>query len=225
MSKFHKMFKKNGKEDDSGMVGIGTLIVFISIVLTAAVAAIVLIQVSTILKQRGYETGKSSIEAVSTNVQVQYIVGVSTNSTNLNSSSFVLGAINETIIGIKLAPGGQPIDLRESVLSFETESGVRIPSISFNESLLENCSKMRKNNISDYCVEYIQCADETKDGVLEAGELVELRYWIEDEAGEYPLTKRGQEFTIRFTPKTGVPVETNMEVPPTIDRKYLTLYW
>ena len=92
-----------GFPSKKGAVGIGTLIIFIAMVLVAAIAAAVLISTSGILQQRAMATGKESIAQVSSNIVVVSITGYANSSlTDLDNMS----------VAITAASGAGRIDLR-----------------------------------------------------------------------------------------------------------------
>ena len=94
-------FLKNKK----GAMGIGTLIIFIAMVLVAAVAASVLINTSGFLQQKASSTGKQSTEQVASGIQVLQVMGMH------NMSN-----INKTVIYISPNAGSAPIDLSQAVV-------------------------------------------------------------------------------------------------------------
>ena len=90
-------------KDDSAQMGIGTLIIFIAMVLVAAVAAAVLIGTSGVLQQRATETGTEAVQEVSSNLDIQDIIGHRASSTT-NDLQYVN-------ITVKVMAGAEDLDV------------------------------------------------------------------------------------------------------------------
>jgi len=105
--------KKSLKDDKKGMVGIGTLIIFIAMVLVAAVAASVLIQTSQTLQQRAYKVSSETIQEVSSGIRIDDIVGyTNTNQTYLEYMAMIVAP----------RAGSQYIDLQNVVVTVQLDN-------------------------------------------------------------------------------------------------------
>jgi flagellin FlaB len=101
------------KKDTSAQVGIGTLIIFIAMVLVAAVAAAVLIQTSGVLQQKAQATGKQATQEVSSNLMIKNIEGVRAKSSATNMASNV--SLLKMKVGLNV--GSSPVDMNQVVIS------------------------------------------------------------------------------------------------------------
>jgi flagellin FlaB len=101
------------KKKDVASVGIGTMIIFIGMILVAAVAATVLIDTSYSLQSQAKKTGRDTIDEVSIGVRVMDICGQY--GTRVIGSTSYTGIHNLTIT-ITPRAGARDIDLSETLL-------------------------------------------------------------------------------------------------------------
>lgn len=94
---------------DRGQVGIGTLIVFIAMVLVAAIAAGVLINTAGVLQTQAEATGEDSTSQVADQVQVISTVG-ETNQT--------AGQVDTVNLTVQKAAGADTIDIEASTIEY-----------------------------------------------------------------------------------------------------------
>ncbi|WP_241982672.1 archaellin/type IV pilin N-terminal domain-containing protein [Halorubrum sp. ARQ200] len=102
------MFEKVINEEERGQVGIGTLIVFIAMVLVAAIAAGVLINTAGFLQTQAEATGEESTDLVSERIDVNSEVGI--------VSDASAGELGEIRLGVAGAAGADQIDLSETTI-------------------------------------------------------------------------------------------------------------
>ncbi|WP_246986116.1 archaellin/type IV pilin N-terminal domain-containing protein [Halorientalis marina] len=110
------MFDNENNDSERGQVGIGTLIVFIAMVLVAAIAAGVLINTAGFLQSQSEETGQQSSQQVTNRLQVQTATGLVTGADADNT----VGAVE--LIATK-APGAEDIDLTGVSIQWVDDTG------------------------------------------------------------------------------------------------------
>ena len=134
--------------NERGEVGVGTLIVFIAMVLVAAVAAAVIIGTAGSLQQRAAVTGQEATQEVSSNLKVLSIDGTrNSTSVDVYTLSFKLA----------LQAGSEDLDLSDMVLRFS--DGTTVRNYQLNGTYAFTLSWIRGQGI---------------DNVMEAGDLVDL---------------------------------------------------
>jgi len=107
---------QNDNKNERGQVGIGTLIVFIAMVLVAAIAAGVLINTAGFLQSKSEATGQQSSAQVSNRVQVVTSTGHVTGT----SGNEQVDLVNVTV---KKAPGSGQINLKNTTVTWISDSG------------------------------------------------------------------------------------------------------
>lgn len=96
------MALKNSKK---AAQGIGTLIIFIALILVAAVAAGVLIQTASSLQSKSLDVGRQSQEKITTDIEVVQVFAQAT-----NDSEITADGDNLTMV-VRLGSGSNPVKL------------------------------------------------------------------------------------------------------------------
>ena len=101
------------KNEQHAVIGIGTLIVFIAMVLVAAVASSVIIQTSENLQNRAYAVGKQTIREVSSGIKIVDLIGYA------DEDKSVL-----QYLAISLSPraGSYDLDLNETLVYIQYDN-------------------------------------------------------------------------------------------------------
>ncbi|MDL0134479.1 archaellin/type IV pilin N-terminal domain-containing protein [Halobacterium salinarum] len=139
------MFEFITDEDERGQVGIGTLIVFIAMVLVAAIAAGVLINTAGYLQSKGSATGEEASAQVSNRINIVSAYG------NVNSEE-----VDYVNLTVRQAAGADNINLTKSTIQWIGPDKATTLTYSSNSpsSLGENfTTESIKGNNADVLVE------------------------------------------------------------------------
>jgi archaeal flagellin N-terminal-like domain len=134
------MLKTVFNTEDRGQVGIGTLIVFIAMVLVAAIAAGVLINTAGLLQTQAEATGEESTEQVADRLQIQSATG------NVDSS-VTPTEINYFNLTVTKSPGAGDIQLNETSYQIVTDGAVETGILNSSEVTIANVTSATNDNV------------------------------------------------------------------------------
>jgi flagellin FlaB len=103
---------------DRGQVGIGTLIVFIAMVLVAAIAAGVLVNTAGFLQATAEDTGQESVDQVTNRLDVISQHGIVNDSDPANYSA----TIDELRLAVRMSSGSGELALQNSTIKYTSET-------------------------------------------------------------------------------------------------------
>ena len=189
-----------------GAVGIGTLIIFIAMVLVAAIAAAVLISTSGILQQRAMTTGKESIQQVSSNIVVVSITGYA-NAAKDN--------VDNLTLAVSAAAGAGRIDLRYLI--------IRI-SNSQNESYLSYSSTLSAGNFTAEVIRDPSNLFTATNPVIDGSSLVRLTLLASSQSPVAINLVPREKLHIELIPEHGNTITIDTRTPESYSMSVINLY-
>jgi flagellin FlaB len=228
--KYHQ--KRNIKEDEKALIGIGTLIVFIAMILVAAVAASVIIQTSETLQQRAQSVGTQTIREVSSGIVIQDITGY----TNSNRT-----IVQYLAILVRPRAGSKDIDMRLvtttllynnlSILSLNTSRVIAVNTDNktlFDTPLTSGSNETIFDNMTafEYGIISIHDYDNSVTGTygMNSGDRV---YFILNLSAIIPETNglpARQEISGQLQPETGAPGVYDITAPAVYSKRIVDLW-
>ena len=192
-----------------GAQGIGTLIIFIAMILVAAVAAGVLIQTASSLQSKSLDVGRQSQEKVTTDIEVIQVLAQDASDGLINRGDAVDTIDNITLV-VRLGSGSNSIKLNDLLLRFDTASGSQ--SLTYNGGSTFNAEK--------YGVTYKIDGSNHQDGYLSSGDLAEVNFI-------YNATSdivEGETVTLRLISKNGAVKPVQMTTPSSMIESIVYLF-
>ncbi|MFC5278043.1 archaellin/type IV pilin N-terminal domain-containing protein [Halorubrum rubrum] len=192
------MFETILDEEERGQVGIGTLIVFIAMVLVAAIAAGVLINTAGFLQTQAEATGEESTSQVSDRLQVVSQSGY------LDDTG--AGDVDHLEFVVAQSPGGDNIDLGEvsaEIIGGDGQSTFELDDNAVSIDIFTGGNGEVLTENSDRAEVSIALTDDNDIGVGSSDDL------------DYALAE-GDSLTVTFTTSSGATTTTEIRIPSTV---------
>ncbi len=206
--------------DEQGEFGIGSLIIFIAMIIVAAVTATVLIQTAYQLQQQAEQTGQTAVNDVSMGVKVLSMGGYRYNASwGINAP--YQNTINWIDLKITLIAGSPPISVADIII--EVSDGNISTDLHFNSSATFNAGAHPDGLKSDEFGAGIvrDMAPESWDSyTITSGDVVSVFF----NATAVGLSLEPQTYlTIKIIPKHGVPTLEEVTTPSPYVTRYVGL--
>ncbi|TKX62191.1 flagellin [Halorubrum sp. ASP1] len=176
-------------DGDRGQVGIGTLIVFIAMVLVAAIAAGVLINTAGFLQTQAEATGEESTSQVSDRIQIVSQSGNVTGAQTVDQLQFVVAK----------APGSGYIDLNQTTIEVIGSQGQATVQVENLVTDVENILGAENDVLTDSSDRALVTVDVTSADVE-----------------GYSALDEGERLAVTFTTASGATTTAEIRVPTTL---------
>ena len=178
-------------------MGMGTLIIFIAMIIVAAIAASVLISTTTSLQNKALETGTATKDEVGTSLTVLQVFGE--DGTN--------GVLENITVTTKLKAGSEPIRFGDLLVSLGLENVSE--DYTYNDSV-SNFTDAANNDSDAFFVQYSIQGSNYQDGFLSTGDVAKIKFVAPRTIGE------SESFNLDIVPKVGLKNSVETQTPTLI---------
>ena len=179
------------KVDNKAETGIGTLIIFIAMVLVAAVAATVLIHTAGTLQQRASSTGQQTTQQVSTGLSVSSIYGI-----NNETTAFTAGSIKWVAIYIGETSGSQPVNLGNVTLQLTYKGQTASLTYIGNTSTVAGYHSAAQGTSNVFQSKYFSALDNNSTGSNDHFAVLTIADPTSSLSGTYPVVSYGDQVAL-----------------------------
>ncbi len=203
--------------NDKGDVGVGTLIIFIAMILVAAVAATVLIYTTGALQQKATKTSTEATQQISSNIVVDKVFG-----DRLDNTSNVNDNIQKLLIRIKPDVGTTSVDLRQVIVTVMDRNN------RYDLTYSNNGSQNTDNSTGTYTATPVRDVDNSFNAskntpVIDSGGLVELEVDLGATPGITLDTRKT--FWVTLNQQVGQAINLEITTPDSFGvNRYVQLY-
>ncbi|MCO8246525.1 MULTISPECIES: archaellin/type IV pilin N-terminal domain-containing protein [unclassified Haladaptatus] len=193
--------------DDRGQVGIGTLIVFIAMVLVAAIAAGVLINTAGFLQSKSQQTGQDSSAQVSNRVDIVSVYG------NVSGSGHV-DLVNFTVMR---GSGSDDINLSQATIEWIGPDNAT--------TLVGNNSSMVGNKVviapssNEFAISPIKDTDESRPVLNSQDDRLRLTVPADLLSDDGNGLSEGQTAQVKITTQYGATTVYQVSIPQSLSQK------
>lgn len=187
-----------------GSEGIGTMIIFIALILVAVVGSAVIIQTSASLQSKSLDVGSQSREKITTDVEIMQI------SVRDTSDGIINGSVDNFTVIARLGIGSTPIKLSDMLIKLDSADNTQSMTYRIGATPSETRFDARyKINGSNNLV-----------GYFTPGDVVEFTFVVRS-GTIIPESSQG---AIRIIPKNGVVKPADFTTPSSMVERITYLY-
>jgi archaeal flagellin FlaB len=186
-------------------MGMGTLIIFIAMILVAAVAAGVLISTTETLQNKALATGKATSTEVGTSMTVVQLYAEDGTNQNLEEFTEV----------IKLSSGSEPIRFTDLLLTMSLDNTSADYEYGSNITCTNTSQTVPGGN---YGISYSITGPNNKSGYLTKGDVVKLCFQAPRSVSE------SEELSVSLIPKVGTVRKVETSLPDLMVDKRIDLF-
>jgi len=187
---------KTFKSCVKGETGIGTLIIFIAIVLVAAIAASVLLGTAGSLQQKALTTGKQTQQEVSSGIEV--ISVTATDGTD--------GIVENFEMLVKLSAGSDPLSMNDTTITLDTK----------NNS--QTMTRGTAGNSTNFNLTYVKTGPDYLPDYTTVGDVITVKFNSTYGIGQSQTVK------LKVIPKRGVIVPVEFVTPDVQSTMRVSMY-